>query len=348
MLLTKLALGVVGVGALAASASASVGCGSKSGGGTGASTSGGGGRGGGGSTSTGGGGRSCAVSSSCMVADKTCLGLTDNTGLTKFGLRMSELDVVTPSALATGDVAMVIGGAIPRMDSSCNLNGTGLFTWLLQFDTTAGTLETGGGWSADPTTGYSFVNVTTPAIAPITVMTTIDEGGTFGPTAPQDLTVPVFLEAPTAAMIASNMPDLSNVVLLPISQASITMGTLSTSQNCIGSYNAAGLQTSSECNPDSTHPQFIDGGKLDGLITLAAANGVTISLLEESLCVLLAGSTYSDNAMPVAHCTKNAATGAYLYQGNWCSTTNSAATATCADAVTLSANFAASSVIITP
>jgi hypothetical protein len=334
MRFTKLALGVVGVGALAASAVA--GCGSSTGStSTSAATS-----------SSSSGGPSCAPAAACMVADKTCLGLTDNTGKTTFGLRMSELDVVSPMALATGGVAMQVSGAVTQNDTTCNLNGTGLFTWLLQFNTTAGTLETGGGWSADPTTGYSFINLTSPAIAPITVMAPIGEGGTFGPTAPQDLTVPIFLAAPTAAMIQANMPDLTDIVLLPLSQASITMGTLSTSQNCIGSYNAAGLQPSNSCDPDSTHPQFLDGGKLDGFITLANADNVNISLLMESLCVLLAGPTYSDMKTPIAHCTKDTTTGAYLYQGNWCSTTNSAGG--CADSVSLSANFAASSVTITP
>ncbi len=42
-------------------------------------------------------------------------------------------------------------------NTACNLDGSGTFSWLLQFDTTAGTLKTGGARPvAEPTTGYSF------------------------------------------------------------------------------------------------------------------------------------------------------------------------------------------------
>jgi hypothetical protein len=127
------------------------------------------------------------------------------------------------------------------------------------------------------------------------------------------------------------------------------MGKLTEGNNCIGSYNAATLQPANNCTPDATHPQFTDGASLDGYITLKDANNVTISALNESLCVLLSGGgaqyTTTKPGSSETVCTTDAS-GNVVYQGNWCSTTNMAATSSCADSVSLSANFAASSVKI--
>src|SRR5580700_1814015 len=135
MRFTRWALGVVGVGAFAASGVA--GCGSSnsattssstSTGSTSASTSTSSSTSTSTSTSTssstsggGGAGPGCEVTPACMVADKTCLGLTQNTGLTKFGLRMAELDIGKPAALATGPIGLQVGGAVTPMDAACNL-----------------------------------------------------------------------------------------------------------------------------------------------------------------------------------------------------------------------------------
>ncbi len=258
---------------------------------------------------------------------------------------MAELDLTTPPALATGIVASILGGDIMPDDMACNLDGQGLFSWLLQFDTTAGTLKTGGARPVtDPTLGYAFDDemitqgTTTFQVQPVTYQATIGASGQFSTATGQNLVMPIFLDA-----------SGTSVVLLPLQKASFTMGTLSASHDCIGSYNAAGLQPSNSCQPDSTHPQFIDGATLSGYITLANANEVIIMSLDETLCVLLSGnsSVYGTTGPTgVQVCTRNA-NGDILYQGNWCDATNAAATSTCADSVSVSGNFAASSVLIT-
>ena len=343
----NLALGVVGVGALTFGAAA--GCGSNSG--TGGS---GGGNGGSTtttmttSTSTGtsmttststGTGAGCPPAA-CKVADKSCLGLVDNTGKTKFGLRMAELDVTKPAVLSMGSIEKTVASAVEESMASCALKGTATFSWLLEFDTVAGTLKTGGAKPVtDPTMGYAFDMETLmgQAVAPITVMTKPDAMGNFGNMTGQNLVVPIFLTA-----------DASSYVLLPIQQARITSGTLSANNNCIGTYNGSTLSPMNSCQPATGSTLFTDGGKLDGHITLAGADTVNISVLGESLCCLLTqdATTYCDGATPVSHCKKNAA-GAYTFQGDWCDATNMAAGGGCADSVQLQANFAANSVLIT-
>ena len=269
-----------------------------------------------------------------------------NAGQTKFGLRMSELDVTSPMALTTGIVKNIVGGAVGLDLASCNLSGSATFSWLLQFDTTAMTLKTGGAKPVtDATKGYAFDDEmimqagTNFHVQPITVMgVSPDATGAFTITAGQDLIVPIFLNATG-----------TSVVLLPLHQARIKMGTLSSNNNCIGTYNAAGLDPANSCAPDATHPQFIDGGKLDGYITLEEADTVIVSAISQSLCVLLSGNAsmygMTQPGSSVEVCKRDA-NKTIVYQGAWCSTTNMAATATCADAEPFAGDFAASSVLI--
>jgi hypothetical protein len=331
-------LGVVGVGALATAGV--VGCGSSNGstGTTGTSTT-----TGSASTSTG-GPKSCAPSAACTTTapDKDCLGLVDNKGQTKFGLRMSELDVTAPHALTTGIVANVVSGAVQQNLMACNLQGTATFNWLLQFDTTAGTLRTGGAKPVmDPTMGYSFDNETIMGqmIAPITVPAKPDATtGAFSVMTGMDLVVPIFLNA-----------QATSVVILPLKQARIAMGTITSNNNCIGTYNATGLQPSNSCLPDPMAsppiPQYITAGALDGYILLEDADKVQISSIQQTLCVLLSGnaSMYGMPGMGGLTVCKRDASMKIVYQGGWCSTTNMAAAAGCADAEHLSAEVAASS-----
>jgi hypothetical protein len=285
--------------------------------------------------------------STCTAADDTCIGLVSNQGQTTFGLRMAEIDFTTPAKLASGLVAMVVGDAAQADVPSCNLMGEATFNWLLQFDTTTNTLKTGGAKPvADPTAGYSFDdemlmngNGQLVQVSPITLSATVSNTGTFSVTTGQDVIIPVFLAA-----------NASSYVLLPLRQARITMGTLSSNNDCIGTYNAAGLQAASDCLPDQTHPLYIDGGALDGFMTLADADSVEIAPLKQSLCYVLSGET-TGTVNPntgVTGCLRspNNESGTITYMGDWCSTTNSAASPSCADAVQLQANFAAASVKI--
>ena len=298
----------------------------------------------GGSTTDGGGSDggttvACAPGASCTVADKSCLGLVDNSGTTTFGLRMAQLTFTHPSSFTKGIIATTLAGAVTPALTTCNLDGSATFSWLLQFDTTGGTLTTGGAKPvADPTTGYAFDSETISGfmVQPAMMAATLDATGNFAVATGVNLNLPIFLNAAGTASI-----------LLPIQQARLTMGTVSSSHNCIGSYNAANLDPANNCQPTSSTPAFVTGGKVDGFIRLTDADQVTVAPVAESLCVLLSGdaATYGDGASPIAHC-KTDAGGAILFAGDWCSTTNAAATASCADSVQLSGDFAASSVKI--
>jgi len=286
----------------------------------------------------GGSGFSCTQGASCAAADKSCAGLVQNEGKSQFGLRMTQLSLSHPAALASGVVAQTIANAVTPSLMSCDLDGAGTFSWLIQFDTTAGTITTGGAKPvADPTMGYSFDMdmISGFSVAPA-VMTAQIASGSFSVASGTPLAMPIFLDAAG-----------SSSIVLPIQHARLSMGTLSSSQNCIGSYNASGLSPANSCQPSDTTPAFINGGKVDGFITLADADKVTLSQLGATLCVILSGDpgTYGDGASPVAHC-KTDSGGKIVFQGDWCSTTNAAAAGGCADAVQLSGDFAAGSIQI--
>lgn len=337
MRFSNMILGLVSVGIVGAASL--VGCGGDGGGNVGGS-----GTGGNNPTTTSSGSTSssgttsggpCAPGASCKAVDKECIGLVDNKDQTKFGLRMSELEVTAPAALTTGIVAGIVSGAVLPSNQACNLAGSATFNWLLQFDTTAGTLKTGGAKPvADAASGYSFVDETVDGkhLQPITFTVTPDAQGKFSITTGQDLLVPIYLDAAA-----------TSVVILPLKNARLIDGTLSASKNCIGHYNAEGLDPLNTCLPDETHPAFVTGAKLDGFITLEDADSVIISSLSQSLCVLLSqnASMYGEkNAQNITVCKRTG--GVINFTGDTCSM----AGGTCKDAVALTAAFAASSVKI--
>ncbi len=335
-----LVLSLGGVGA----AGALVGCGSDTATGT-TSTSGGGSA----STSTGSnttsGGEPCSPAASCpQVAASECISLADNSKATNFTLRMSSLTLTAPLVLTKGLIKSVVGGGVGMNLASCNLNGGGTFSWLLQFDTAAGTLKTGGAKPAlDPTKGYSFVDETvtqggTPfKIAPFTAAAPIGKDGSFAVTMGASVIVPIYLD--TKAM---------DVVLLPLHDAKLS-GKVSADHGCVGKFNAAGLDPAGGCLPDDTNPLFIgaDGkadtdGKLDGYITLEEADSVIVDKLSQSLCVILSGNSgmYGDGGMPVSKCKRDVNM-KIVFQGDWCDKSNDMA---CKDSVRLGAGFSASGV----
>lgn len=324
---------ILGIFATAAMTTASLaGCGGGGGdtGGAGGETS---------TTTTGSGGTgsgtctfACCLSASCKAADSECVGLVDNKGQTKFGLRMSELAVEKPAALSTGIVATIVGGAVALASPECNLSGSGTFSWLLEFDTATSKLKTGGAKPvADPTTGFSFVDemLGGKQVSPITFDTKPDASGNFAVTTGQDLVVPIFLDAAA-----------TQYVLLPLKKARIAMGTLSASQNCIGHYNAEGLDPLNACLPDDANKAFVTGATLDGLITLEDADTVVISSLNETLCVLLANNMGVAGPNGYKVCERDGSN-KITFQGDACE-----AGGACGDSVSLAAKFAASSVKI--
>lgn len=274
----------------------------------------------------------CSLGAACKAVDKECVGLTDNAGKTKFGLRMAQLDVTKPTVLSTGAVAGIVSGAVKATDAACNLTGLGTFSWLLEFDTTAGTLKTGGAKPVtDPSAGYSFVDEMLDGVqvSPIVFDAKPDAAGAFAAAAPKDIIVPIFLDAAA-----------TNFVLLPLKQAKFSMGTLSASQNCVGKYNAENLDPENACDSDDKAKSFITAAKLDGMITLEDADKVEVSSVQATLCVLLANNMGVDGPAGYKVCARDANM-KITYQGDACSTGTG-----CGDAVSLAADFAASSVVI--
>jgi hypothetical protein len=249
---------------------------------------------------------------------------------------MSDIQFTKPTVFTTGILGNVIQGAIPPNDPACNLSGQGSASWLLRFDTSAGTLETGG---ARPTTSpagpYTFDNemlnlgVTAFHVQPVTLSAPLSGSCTFDSTA-GDLMMPLFLNT-----------SGSSVVLLPLHDLRLHAGRMNAEHDCIGRYDAEGLTQANACQPDATHPAFQTGATLDGLITLAEADIVLVPSVSQTLCVILSGnpSMYGTQSGGVTHCNGT-------FQGDWCAATNQAATSTCSDAVHVSAKFAAQAVTI--
>jgi hypothetical protein len=277
---------------------------------------------------------SCALTApGCKPDTSECIALADNTSAPVFGLRISNLRLGAPSALTTGVISTVIANSValdyaacPRDTSGTSVfeDGLGTFSWLLEFDTAAKTLKTGGALPvADPLAGYCFGDPARPAVKAVTSPVSIGADGAFSTSTGVDVVVPVYLNA-----------SGSSSLTLPIRGLRFE-GTLSPDHNCIGSYNAKGLRPADGCAPDreaGLYP-FVDGGSLTGFITVADADATAIADLGgESLCVLIAGK---DDGKSPKHCPAG-------QKGDWCSTTNSAGG--CADAFHLEGTFAASGI----
>lgn len=287
-----------------------------------------GGESGGGSQVAGG----CSPKASCTAGGE-CLNIADNAGSSTPGLRLSQLTIFAPPALASGIISGVLTGGMEPHNPVCNLNGQGTPSLLLQFDTGAGTITLGGSKPvADPASGYSFVreDVNGISVAPATMQGTMGGGGDFAVTSGVDVTLPFYI-------------DETNVLVLPLRKATVS-GTLSADNNCIGSYNADGLDPANGCLPTADTPAFLNGGHLEAYITLEDADLISLPSVQQSLCVLLSGNAaeYGDGAYP-AKC-KRGGDGQIVFQGDWCDATNSAGTPQCFDAVHFQSEFAASGV----
>lgn len=289
----------------------------------------------------------CALPSDCPAADPACVGLVDNSGKSKFGLRMAQLTFTQPASLTTGIFSTLIAGNVTDHLPKCRLTGAGTFSVLLDFDAAAGTMRLGGAKPVtDPTQGYAFEDEMIVQggkslhVQPVTYAGVVpDADGKLSATAGLDVVLPMFLDA-----------GATQVMLFPFRQLRIVNSTLSASHNCIGSYNAEGLLPENSCLPDDKHALFISGGSLDAHLSLEDADTIPFSFLGESLCVLLSGDPATYGYKPVGSSTtlcKRDASNNILFKGNWCTLTNDAATAGCADAMHVSAQYAASSVKIT-
>ena len=179
---------------------------------------------------------------------------------------MADLAITDPVVFTKGLVKSVISNAVTPAQPACNLSGGGTFSWLLAFDPAAGTVKTGGAKPvANPALGYTFVDLNYPTI-----------GGMLH-IAPVTLTAPISALCSTDSSAADlNMPlylDMqgAQAIVLPINQARFVNLTLSGNHDCIGKYNAAGLDPAGGCLPDAQTPAFFPDAQVVGLINLEKA-----------------------------------------------------------------------------
>lgn len=252
--------------------------------------------------------------------ESACVALVDNTDKSTFGLRIAQLAFSKPAALANPLLGAMITDGVTMSLEECNLDGAGTISWLLQFDTAAGTLTTGTAGAVDsPTAGYCFAD------GPITMDTSLVDG---------------LISASGDTGLGLEMSLGGTPVYLPVGGFGFKDLALSTNQSCIGSYNADTLDPANNCQPTADISAYTPGGAMTGYITLEDADAVVISSLNQSLCVLLTGE---GNGESPARCARDSG-GIIQAQGDWCAGTNSAAG--CADAMALVADFAASAVRI--
>lgn len=338
--------GFLAVTALAASC-ALLACSSNNG----SSSGGSGGSGAGGSSASGGSSGTLPpcmpTASECYVSGPhgpgaECMARIDNGNKTVWQGRISDLDVSAPAALKQQLVQTdVIDKGIDFNEPACNQSGLGAFNWLFEYDSVNKTLKTGGGPPVkDPTQGdcYAIIpNSKNPAlsIGPQTVSVTVN-GNQFS-ASNIDVVVPIYAKA----------TDTTPSILLPLHKVQL-QGTWSDDHDCIGSYDAASLSTSNNCEAQYPKRAWKTGGSLSGYILTTEADQVTIPQLNmTTLCVLLAGVGTSWDG-PSGSCASSTAwKSGQRPKGDWCSTSNSPATASCSDAYHLQANFAAQAFKVT-
>ena len=287
------------------------------------------------------GGASCAPTDpACPAVDAECLALTDNSGKSQFHLRMSQLTVNAPPVLTTPLVGGIVSTGLNINLPECNLAGDGTFSLITEFDLDANKIRVGGALpEANPANGYCYQYGN---FAPVEGDLTVDAEGNFETGVFPAIRLPIYSD-----MMAAE------VIELPLREARLVGAKLSANNNCIGTFNAAGLQPRDNCKPVPSEGifYFIDGGTLEGYITLEEADSVHVEDLSQTLCVLLSGDPaahgFDADPCPAAGaatckaCVRDGM-GNITLEGDWCSTTNSAGG--CKDSFRLSATFAASAV----
>ena len=263
-----------------------------------------------------------------------CLAKHDNSGSNIWQGRLSQIQVLQPAALATTLVqGTIIDTGVSLAQPECYEEGDGTFIWLFEFNSETGILKTGGGEPpTDPKAGSCFISLPNASLPtePIEVQVDINEATREFSAQGIDVVVPIFLDP----------ADLTKVVLLPLHEVAFGGQWNGDDHNCIGKFNGDTLEPVNLCKPDTrSDPEaalWTNGGHLEGYITIAEAEQVVIDDLNTTLCILLAGNDYADDAKLCRNAANEPPT------GDWCSQTNSAADANCADAYKLAADFAAS------
>lgn len=289
----------------------------------------------------------------CAFKSSPCLAVADNTGSAKADFRISQLIVKAPASLAQTFVQKVVinqNMRLPYDQSTCQVYGTGQFSWLFSVDS-SGTLTTGGGApipdQAAAQGGTCFIHFTDKTsnveVQPVQVPLTIGDDGSFDSPLIPDIRVPIFLD-----------PQGTSVVLLPLHQVSVQSlpgggviddtGKGTKVGNCIGKYRSD-LDPDLSCIPEDSFTYFENGAALSGFIKVDESDEVFVKDLSETLCVLLSGdaTTYGDGVSQNQHCKKDG-NGQIVVRGDWDSASNTAKDG--GDAFRLQAEFAASAIKI--
>jgi len=293
----------------------------------------------------GGGGGSCVPQSAdCYVAGPSgpggaCMAKADNGGQAKWQGRFTAIYVESPANLATSFVQEnVLDKGINLNLKSCNEFGDGTFTWLFELDPTTKRLKTGGGLPViDAKAPGCFVNFPSAAlaIAPIEVDVNLDADNKHLTASGIDVNVPIFT-TPT---------DTTNPIILPLHSVTLDATFADDSHNCIGKYNGDILDPVNSCKPDTKaippERAWTTGGELQGYITTAEADKVFIDELGATLCVLLGGLTDGWKGTNNDCASSDKWIAGERPAGDWCSTTDQPADASCSDAFRLKGKFAA-------
>lgn len=288
------------------------------------------------------GGGSCVPSAEeCYVAGKTgpgaeCLAKHDNQTSAVWQGRFSQITVLKPAALANEFVqTSIIDLGISLNQEKCVENGDGTFAWIFSLDPATNKMRTGGGLPIqNPKDGTCFVTITGGAlpIAPIDVDVTVT-GDSFSATG-INVNVPIFLPG----------KGTTDPTILPLHEVEFKAQFNDDTHNCIGKHNGDTLSPLNTCQPDTKadppERAWTPGGTIKGYITIEEADQVFVEQLGSTLCVFL-DKTFGNG--PDDDCKSSAKwIAGDRPAGDWCSTTNAAADATCKDAYRLEGEFAAS------
>jgi hypothetical protein len=263
--------------------------------------------------------------------------MADNTGQAVQNLRIRELSVHAPPVLAQSFNQHAFFDYDIDLLNLCGEPGVGSFSWLLRFDTTQQTLETGGAPQVDNpfAVPYCFFQGSLDgfAIAPATAALRQQTDGTLAAGPIAKLYIPFYFDG-----------QANQAMVLPISNAQFEGMTLSAGGNCIGAYNPGGVTAPSPeglCSDEnpSLCQRWHTAGSVSGFITLKDADAVPVPGINASLCVLLT----SANPAGGQDCPTDSA-GNIVAQGDFCSQTNSPGG--CADSFWMAATLAASAASI--
>jgi hypothetical protein len=267
--------------------------------------------------------------------------MAHNTAGQPADLRIRKLNITAPPSLVMAPTYFLQRSIIDQgvnLKKYCGEGGDGSFSWLVHFDAAAKQVTTGGAPpTSDPfSVGYCFVKEQIGGlnVQPVTVAVTQGADGSWTSETIPKLYVPIYVHGLA-----------SDVVVLPLTAATVEHVTFSPDGNCIGSYNPLGVASPKDGVCFDQDPsgcvRWRTAGALGGFITLEEADKVYIQDLSKSLCVLLTRGASLD---PTGQYCGRDTSGKLTVTGDFCSTTD--APGGCADSYWLAATFAASAVKI--